>query len=90
MKYVEISTLLKKKLPFKISLIDHWLNSREDLLSQCQSKDLIISDNYFFINSCKHSNTYYLPSITEDNLSEVSLQIAQNLCKNNFTNILSS
>lgn len=74
--YIEISTLIKNKLPIKIPLVDHWISSKEEILNQVQPKDIIISDDYFFSHTNKHQNNIYLPVFNEvalDSLSKKSL-----------------
>lgn len=74
-KYIEISTFLQNNLAVKIPLIDYWVSSKEELLSQVQSRDCIISDNYFFSYSNNHENIFYLPSPSEVELNNISKKI---------------
>lgn len=73
--YIEISTLIKNKLPIKIPLVDHWISSKEEILNQVQPKDIIISDDYFFSHTNKHQNNIYLPVFNEVALDSLSKKI---------------
>lgn len=82
-KYTEISNSLKNQLAVRISLIDFWISSKEELLNLIHPKDIIISDDYFFSYSINHQNNFYLPNLSESELNNVSKQIID--CLYNFS-----
>lgn len=84
--YIEISTFLREKLSVKIPLIDYWISSKEELLKRVQAKDFIISDNHFFSYSNNHNNVFYLPSLSEVELNNISKQIIDCMCNFSMAN----
>lgn len=82
-KYIEISSFLKNNLAIKIPLVDYWISSKEEILNNVRPKDLIISDNYFFSYSNNHHNIFYLPTLSESELNNISKQLID--CLYNFS-----
>ncbi|HGV8438770.1 TPA: hypothetical protein I0I20_RS14090 [Enterococcus faecium] len=82
-KYIEISSFLKNHLAIKIPLVDYWISSKEEILNNVRPKDLIISDNYLFSYSNNHHNIFYLPTLSESELNNISKQLID--CLYNFS-----
>ncbi|MET1109794.1 hypothetical protein, partial [Enterococcus faecium] len=79
-KYLEIRSFLRDRLTIKIILVDYWVSSKEELLNHVRPEDLIISDNYFFCCSNNHKNNFYLPTLSESELNDISKHLLDCLC----------
>ncbi|ENZ7231899.1 hypothetical protein ACG7XA_002682 [Enterococcus faecium] len=87
-KYLEIRSFLRDRLTIKIILVDYWVSSKEELLSHVRPEDLIISDNYFFSCSNNHKNNFYLPTLSESELNDISKHLLDCLCNFSTANRL--